>query len=444
MSAPEKNGLKLLFKERGYVTSLVSNTVSRLGDSIDSIAFGWLVYQLTGSTLLMGSIFAVSALPNILFGVISGVFVDRLPKKPMVVLGHVLRGIFVSLVALLFMTNNLQVWMLFVFAFLNSTVESFAFPASSGLFQRIVPKDLYLEASSFSQSASSLAELIGLGVAGVIIAFLGIGGAILIDAGSFFFAALGISTISVKDDFAAAKKTENSGQSASPLKTFFAELKEGVHFVWNDKLVRITVMLAAFTNFALSPFASLQPAYVKDVLLGGPVALSLLGIALTLGIMIGSLTLASYAKRFKPINVIIAGFFIAGVLYTLTALPVFVPGALLKQASAFVLLFLFGASIPLINATVGAYLMQKTPKEFVGRTNSVLGVAATCAMPIGCALSGAAAEYFSIPVILAFMGVSMLLVTFIIARTKSVQNELRAPKENIGSEIESEANTETA
>lgn len=425
MSAPEKTGLKGLARHRGYLTALVSNTVSRFGDSIDMIAYGWMVYQLTGSTLLMGSVFAVSGLPNLLFGFLAGVFVDRMPKKTVVVVSHALRAAGVGSVAALYGLGRLEPWMLFVFAFFNSTVEAFAHPANTGLTQRIVPKDAYLEANSLSQSASSIAELTGLGLAGAIIATIGIAGAIAVDAATFLVAALGISIIRVEDDLPATANGINAANGINgAMSRFLAELREGLAFVWDDKLIRLTVLLAVFANFALAPFSALQPAYVKDVLGAGPVGMSVIGMGFTVGMAAGGLALARFGGGVKRMRLILAGFFAIGILYAGFALPPLFGTVGLRLAAAGAVSFLTGASLPLVNSTIGAYLMERTPPALMGRTVAVLSVAATAAMPFGAALSGAAAELTPIPVIFMVLGILTVMITAFAVTRPAVRVDL--------------------
>lgn len=429
MNAPQQAGILSLFKHKAYCITLIANTISRIGDSIDTVAYSWLVYQLTGSLLLMGSIFAVSALPNLLFGFVAGVFVDRLPKKPLIIAGHALRGIFVGLLALLFALGRLEPWMLFIFAFVQSTVEAFVHPASASFFQRIVPKQLYLQANSLSESASSLAQLLGLGLAGAIIAVLGIAGAIALDALSFFIAALGIAFVALPATGAAVEPVslaEQNGQAAKPAaaRRFWTDLKDGLRFVWHDKLIRITVILAALANFALAPFGALQAAYVKDVLGWGAAGLSVLGIAFTVGIGLGSLLLARFGRNSSRLRLILNGFLLVGLFFAAMALPALVDPPFWRMILAAGFGFLCGLSLPLINATIGAYLMENTPEHFMGRTSSVLSVLCTCMMPIGAAFSGLVAELTSLPFIFAAMGLLIILFTLVIRSLPIIRREL--------------------
>lgn len=77
----KKIGYKDILTDKNFCLFIIGNLISRFGDSIDTIAYGWMVYEITGSTALMALLFGVNAIPTILFRPIAGVFVDYKKKK---------------------------------------------------------------------------------------------------------------------------------------------------------------------------------------------------------------------------------------------------------------------------------------------------------------------------------------------------------------------------
>lgn len=187
-----------LFAERNYLILLAAKAISRFGDSLDSIAYSWMVYLLTGSKLLMGTLFAVSIMPNIVLSLFSGVLVDRWSIKRIVVITGAGRGMIVFVTGLMFYLGFLAPWHLFVFAVINSSFEAFSTPAELSLVRKVLPRELLLKGNSFTSAISRTAEIIGLGAAGTIIAWLGISSALWIDAGTFFTSALLLSFLSLR------------------------------------------------------------------------------------------------------------------------------------------------------------------------------------------------------------------------------------------------------
>lgn len=408
----KKTGIKDLFPQKGFMTLMLANVISRFGDSLDSIAFGWMVYTLTGSKLLLGTILAINAIPNILFSSFAGVFVDRLKKKNILVIGYLGRGLIVSIVVFLFITKLLRPWHLFIFTFINSTFESFTSPAQTSILPLLLPKELFLTATSISSSAYRFAELIGLGAAGAIILLVGVSGAIIIDATTFFVAAFLMLFIKVKGDI--------SNTTKLTFNAYFSEFKEGFSFITNNKLILTIVFLFALINLCLSPVAVLMPAFVKENLQSGPQMLSTIGIALTLGMIFGGVLAAQFGSRFKISTSIIVGFLLLGINFALLYLPgKVITNVTLSCVLATLFFGLMGLSIPILTSPIQTYLLIITPKEILGRVSSVLGMICNCVTPLGCAVSGVVSEYISISALFGIMGIVICLIALLLTFNKN-------------------------
>lgn len=401
-------GLGSLVKNRTFVTVQIANFVSRFGDSIDAIAFAWLVYGLTGSTLLMGAVFAVNALPNIVFAPFSGVFADHFRKQTTVVLCHLGRGALVATGALLYLTGHLEVWMLFVLTFLISTLETFAVPAHGALAVHLVEKDQLAEAQGLAGSFSTAAQLLGLGAAGVLIAWLGVGGAILLDG--LLFAAAGAVT--------ALARIPSDTRRPGPLNrtTWWSDLKEGLGFIASQRPLIVALFLAMFANFAFSPLNVLEAAYVKDILGAGPEVLSAIGIALLVGMMAGGLLAGGAARRWGTWPVVFWGFAGVGAGYALIALPGLVPPDLPLVPLAVAAYLLTGFLLPFINAPLFGWLSATVDPGLQGRVFAVLNAFCLMASPLGAAASGAVALWVPIPWLFVSMGVLVVLVSLVAQR----------------------------
>lgn len=402
--------IKDLFPCKSYITILTANLISRFGDSLDAIAYGWMVYMLTGSKILMGTIFAINAVPNIIFSPFAGTMVDRLKKKKVVVIGYVGRGIIVSITALLFMMGMLKPWYLFIFTFTNSTFETFTGPAHAALMPLLIPKELFLTAASFSSSAYKFAELIGAGAAGVIIAVFKIYGAIFIDGLTFFAAAFLIFFIKVQ---------ENKGKNeAFTAKAYFTELKEGFLFIGNQRIILITMILFAIINFCLAPINVFEAVFVKDILKGGPEILSLLGVAITVGTILGGLVVGQIGSRIKMPLLIIPGLVLTGASYALLYLPGNAVSGTAATAVTVAAYTMLGFLMPPVTSPINAYIMTNTPKGMMGRVMSVLTMISFCAIPLGSAVAGAASAYIPISMQFLIMGIIIVCTSLLISFNK--------------------------
>ena len=413
--ATKNSGIIDLLRCRDFTILLTANIISRFGDSLDGIAYGWMVYMLTGSKLLLGTLFAVNALPNIVFGPFAGLLADRMNKKRLIILSFAGRGIAVSLTALFYMLNVLAPWHLFVITIVNSTLETMMGPASTSLLPLILSKEKFLSANSFSTSAYKFAELLGTGAAGLIIALVGISGAIFIDGATFITAAVMVAFLKVELPKVEAKDWN--------MKSYGKELMVGFTFVKRNKLIRLTIVLFAVINFCLAPVGILMPVFTKDLLKGGPNVLSMIGIAFAIGTIIGGLAMGQFGSRFKITSLITGGFLVFGASYALLFIPGNVIGAGIGSLTLALFCFcMLGILIPVVSSPIQTYLITNTEQSILGRVSSILKMISFSAIPLGAAVTGIISEYFSVSVIFLLMGAAITSIALFLSFNKEFTN----------------------
>jgi DHA3 family macrolide efflux protein-like MFS transporter len=389
-----QSGLGILLEYPNFLKVWFGRTISRFGDALDGIAFMWLMYKLTGSTLLMGTVMAVSAIPS-LFGMAAGVLVDRMDKKKVMIWMDLMRGLSTSSIAVLYMVGGLAVWHLYAFAFFNSICEVFSHPARSSAMQVLVRKEHYLASNSISQASGAAAEILGMGVAAAIIGLWGVGVAILIDAITFIIAAM--SAVLASIDKIAGEHAKLS------LSVFFSELFEGLKIIKSNALIFINIILGCLVNILLAPFNLLMPVYSDKVLHAGEQGYSLMGIAIMVGIILGSIVVGQIGHRFKKSTLIISGFIAFGVC--IGALG-FVSSLIMAVAFS----TLAGICLPIITATGMSVVQEHTPREKMGRVSSTMGTIALLGMPLGYAISGVVGQSLNVQLTYILLGVVMVCI----------------------------------
>ncbi|NUU76225.1 MFS transporter [Paenibacillus xylanilyticus] len=404
-TAVSKQGIGELIQVKPYMQFMLGKMVARFGDSIDSIAYSWMVYMLTGSKLLMGTLLAVNFLPNILLGLFAGAIVDRMSPKKVIVLTNSGRGLLVGITALLFGMGELQVWHLFVVTILNSLLECFSSPAEMSSVPRLLPQSLLLSGNAMSSSATRLAELGGLAVAGALIATVGITWTILIDAGLFAWSAVLMSRVV----YPSSPKTEDvspeKDSSLSAPQGLLTDMIEAFRFIRKHALLLITSILFAFVNFCLMPFNVLRTPYVIDILHAGAGGLSLLSGLMVGGMVLSGLWMTHRGSSYPKSVLIISGIILLGLSYAMTALPAYMSTNQLPLAAIFCLMM--GLGIPLATTPLASYMMEVTPSGMLGRVSALQSMLCVSAIPLGSLVSGAAAEWVSTP--LLFIGCGILL-----------------------------------
>ncbi|MDH3944615.1 MAG: MFS transporter, partial [Anaerolineae bacterium] len=140
-----------LFKIRDFKLLWSGQVISNFGDAMTSLALLLLVNDLTGSTAALATMAIMLAIPSLTFGLIAGVYIDRLDRKRIMIASDLLRGIIV--LGFLLVDSPEKVWMLYLFGFLQASVGTFFTPARAALLPNIVPREGLLAANSIAQTS---------------------------------------------------------------------------------------------------------------------------------------------------------------------------------------------------------------------------------------------------------------------------------------------------
>lgn len=403
MSEPGKpvSGLRFFGKYPAFVRYFAATVITRFGDSLDAIAYMWLVLDLTRSTLAMGTVMVINSLPNIILGPFAGVIADRSNRKRLIIACDAFRGLLVSIIALLAYAGYLQLWMLYITTLLGSVAETIQAPARMAITPSLIVKDDLLTGNAMNSLSESVAQFMGLGAAGAIIAVLGTPGAIAIDALTFWASAVLIATLPLAGDKRAERRLN--------IKGFMGDFAEGLRFVGRTKVVLLCIILACLTNFFLGPVNVLMPAFMKMELRLSAGSLSLVYLAMTIGMLVGSLLVPPVARKLGAIKSIRLGFIILSCGY----------GMLLFAGNAIsvaVCLGGLGLGVPLASAGLRTVFQQQTPLEKMGRTSAVMNTLVLAAMPLSTGSAGALGQMIRPQHLFGALGllifISTMLLTF--------------------------------
>jgi len=380
----------------------LANVISRFGDSIDAIAFSYLVFQLTGSKLLLASIFIVNVLPNILFSTFAGAIVDFYSKKKIIIFGDLLRGAIVIGAAMLYKAGMLETWHLYAFTFLNSTIESFVSPCKFATIPKLIDEEYYLQVNSTFQSIQGIVEVLGLGIAGALIVALGIEGVMLIDAATFITSGFIIMTVLFPKEEKKAFTFDGYRES----------YKEGVTYVVKHKAILGLIVSAALINFFLSPFNALLPAYVEEVLKMGPEGISFLSVCISIGGIFGGIIAGIIGKKVGPKGLIVSGLALLSVFYVVLGLPHYI-----SIFNSLVIIGIDAALLAAMASLAGAGLrtfsMTTIEKDKLARVGGVMSMFMLCASPLGAFLAGLAVVIMPLSLMIIIFG-SMIMFAVLI------------------------------
>ncbi|WP_170272262.1 MFS transporter [Clostridium tarantellae] len=411
----KKNTLnyRSILKEKNFMTYLTGDLVSRLGDSIDFIAYGWLVFQVTGDVSIMALIFGVNAIPTILFQPIAGVFVEHKKKKKVLFICNFGRAIIVTITAIMFFMGILQTYHLFLFTFINSTFESFQSPAAVASLPLILDKDKYSYGMALKSTLSRVSELLGLPLAGLIIGVFGISGALLANALSFYFCGILICIIKYKDEILKNQVLN--------IKSYYKNLKEGFIYIKNTKLILSICIFGAILGMLIMPINTLSIAYVFEELLLGSEGLVILNIAITSGMLIGSFIFPKIKERFKGINMFIFSGGVFGMNYLLLAFIKLFEAITIRYILLFFMPFFMGIAINILFMLVNVAFMENIEQKYLSRAAGVFNSLAMSSTPVGSVLISIMCLTLSVTQLYFIFGIGIILLFIFQKYNKSIQ-----------------------
>lgn len=365
---------KTLKTQTQFLKMIIANIINRFGDSVDAIAFTWLVFELTHSPAWSTIIFGLNMVPTIFLQPFCGALVEKLKKKNIMVLCDIARGIAVCIIAYCYILHILQPWMLLAITIFNSTVEAFRVPAGVAIIPKLLNKEHYNSGVAMNTSLSRVFELLGTACAGVIIAILGVSGAILIDAITFFLSAFCIGCIHYKDEIVKAKISITS---------YFVTLKEGFTYIISTKVVIVVCIVGACMNMMTVPMNSFMPAYIDGVLHAGSEMLSGINMSITLGMIVGSFLYPIVTKMITRRRMIIVSTLFIGVFYVgMIYIPELVSNKLLINGLVLIMNFILGVSVAVLNTSISVLIMTLVDENYLARVSGVFGAGLMAMIPI--------------------------------------------------------------
>jgi len=367
------------------------------GQWIQQVTLGWLLYDLTGSSILLGVLNGARALPFLIAGPIAGVVADRVDRRKLLLLVEQFLFAATFTMGLLTATGQVAPWHLFVFTLATGIAWSFTDPVRQSLIPNVVPKQDLINAVALNSVANNATKVMGPALGGLLIASFGV-------SGNFFVQAVAYAGVLIMIYRMAVPRTSSQALQS----TMFANMKEGLAYVWSNSLVLGLILSALVPRLLAVPYQTLMPIFQKDVLRVGPAGLGMLMAAPGVGGLIALLTLASIAGRVRRQGVLM-----------LTA--VMLLGAFLvtfSQTSSFILALLtlvgVGGCQVIFNATVNTLLHLTIPDQLRGRVMSIYMLDRGL-MPAGALLAGTSAHFIGAPATTGLMGFAVFLLGIFLA-----------------------------
>jgi MFS family permease len=403
-AAPEPANLSLwrALGHRTFALLWAGQTVSRIGDWLYYVALTWWVMQTTGDPEHVAGVLGIQFVPMLVFLLIGGVTVDRLPRAHIMLVSDIGRALLVGGVATLAFAGRLELWHVYVASLQFGLVDAFFQPAFYASIPDAVPERDLPSANSLTSFSMQIGRVLGPGIGGYLLAAVGAPAGFAINAGSFLISGLFLlPLLGVLRPVPRPAEAEGPKGPAAVL----ADAREGFRTVVQIPWLWISILAFALTNMLLGgPYQVAIPFLVKDNLGNRPELLGWLYAMFPIGYLIGGLYLGRRARiRRRGWMIYLTGA-TAGLMLAVLGLPV--PFVFLALAA-----IVNGAALEMGDLAWKTALQEKVPRDKLGRVLSLDSLGSFALIPLGLALAALGTDRFGAPLMLLLGGGITAVVT---------------------------------
>ena len=387
---PARLSLREVFGIREIRRLWLAQLTSILGDFLALYAaIAVVTFRMHGGPAEITAISISYLVPLALLGPVSGVLIDRLPVRPVMVASDVIRGLLA--ISLVFVDRLPPLCAIF---FAISAVSTLFIPAQSVAVRSIVPPEGLLAANALMQQNMVVARIVAPPLSGLLISAIGPKICFWTDGISFLFSAAMIASIAVHRKLAPR-------QSAPGIRGVTNELASGMRFILTHPALVFVIAALAAALFTLGASTPLIAVLIRDYVVGGTALFGLVAGLVGIGMILGTQMILRIAKGRAEETVAVSGLVVLAAAIALTAAT---PVAVVTGCGT----FLMGVGIAMIVTPTQTLLQHRTPVTMLGRVSSTVMSIVAVAQVLGLAVSGAAAHWSGIRPV--FFGSAAVLV----------------------------------
>jgi MFS family permease len=404
------------FRNPDFAKLWTAGTISLFGTQVSQIAIPFIaVLLLHVPPIQVALLGTLEFLPFLLFTLPAGVWVDRLPRRRILIGGDLGRAIMLLSIPIAYAFDALTIWQLYVVAFVNGVLTVFFDIADQSYLPTVLERDQLVDGNAKLAASMSTAQVVGQPLGGGIVAVLGGPFAVLVDAVSYVASALLIFSIrrteraSRPDPAAAAAEAREVADAAFSGANVAAELgaardeprderpgvrrevAEGLRFVLGNRYLRSIAATTGSANLFSNILFSIFPVFVYVNLGLTPETVGLIGGGIGAGALVGALTAGRFANRLGVGRAILASSFVTGPLALLVPIASHDTALLLLGASGAI----GGLANTVYNINQVSLRQAITPEPMLGRMNATMRFIVWGTIPIGQVIGGLVATAFN-------------------------------------------------
>ncbi len=384
-----------LFELKDFLILWSTQSISQLGSSITGFALTLWLYEATGSSLSTAVLAICSYAPYVLMSIFAGALTDRFDKKKTMLGCDVFAAICTMIVFVLFRTNSLMVWHLYVLNAISGLMNTVQQPASEVAMTLIMPEKYYQKTSGLRSLSSSLISILNPLIATSLYSFLGLNGVIAADIASFMIASIALLFF--------IKIPENKSDKRERVLVL---AKEGLMFLRENPLIMALILFMSGVNLTASAFDATLPGYVLPNPKGGSSVLGLVTACSGVAMIIGSLIVSVLPKPRNRVKIIyLTMLFSLGTENFLLAFSREPALWCIGQIIGWIL-------VPVMSANLDVILRTSIPVQLQGRVYACRNTLQFFTIPIGLFFGGFMVDHVCEPLMRVYGDLSILKTLF--------------------------------
>jgi MFS family permease len=393
-------------RHRNFRLFFIGQLISLIGTWMQNTAQSWLVYQLTGSKLLLGIVAAAGSAPMLLFSIWGGSVADRHPKRTVLLWTQSSMMLLAFVFAALVWTNLVRPWHILVLASLGGVAMAFDMPARQAFMVEMTSREDLMNAVSLNSSIVNGARVVGPAVAGLLMTQAGLAACFLMNGLSFVAVIAGLLMMQLPRFIPPAQPGSN-----------WQHALDGFAYVAQHRRVRTLLLLFAVVGVFGWSYSVLLPAFASDVLRVGSREYGVLLSANGIGALCGALTVAAYGDRLHRRLLVFGGLGLFSAMLLLLAMT-------RDYYLAVVFMAIAGWGMLLYFSTTNTLIQLSVADGMRGRVMGIWALVFGGMMPVGGLEAGTLSHWVGVPWTVAtgaaVCGAAALVTWLFVRRSPSI------------------------
>jgi MFS family permease len=365
---------------RDFRLYFASQVVSQIGTSFTFFALPLLVFKLTGSATNLAITTAATFVPYLLFGLLLGAVVDQVDRRRMMVSVDLARAAVIAVLPILAVTDQLEVWHIYVVAFVHATLGILFDAGEFAAVPSLVRADDLVTANGWIMATNSAGQVLGPVLAGLLLAVVPTANLLFVDSATYLLSA--VALLSIRSSFNTGDPPSEADEApVSRIRSVFRDTAVGLRYVIGHPVLRTISIMMALINFVASSQGTQLVLFAKEELAASDAEVGILYGAGSAGVVIVGLVAGPIRRRLSFAVTALGALVVSGLSLVAMGLFTWYPAALVFWAAA------SGFGL-LLNINTGALRQAIVPPHMFGRVISIAGVLAWSAIPLG-AIAGA-------------------------------------------------------